>query len=103
MLAFSFPALSAGIEMSGIQITAATQPVLGDLATPDATAVTPVAETSGEYDRSRVGSAPAIFAVPPVLPRRTMTTTGIVHVALAVGPIRLSTYLPPGRGPPLVS
>lgn len=100
LLAFSFPVLSNGTEVSDSQITIAGAPAFAVPSSPDVSIVTPVAETFREFDRSRSGDFPTVLDSRPLAVRDVATAIGIVHVTCDTTVPGSAVTLPPGCGPP---
>ena len=103
VLAFSFPVLSSGVDTGAVDTATPAHQMLGALASPEATILSPAVETSSEFDRSRDEATPAVLDTPFVLPRWTVVLPGLFRLALDADIPTRSVVLPPGRGPPSVS
>jgi hypothetical protein len=103
LLAFSFPVLTTNLDMDGAETATAPHQSLRAPAGPDATVLVPVAETTGEFDRSRTGTGPAIVQMPAGRTGLVAKASDIFCVALRIETPCPATSLPPSRGPPPVS
>lgn len=103
VLALSFPILTSSVSAGEIDAVTTAHQTLGALATPDATILTPFAETGGEFDRSRTGTPPVILDEPTGAPRRIAAIPCVFGLTSREEVPSRTVVLPPGRGPPSIS
>ncbi len=103
LLVCSFPIASAGLDTTSLPIASTVQSSVEPIATPDIAQLTLAAESSSEGDRFRTGSSPAVFAEPPRLPLRIGGHVRIVYDIFDRDALSPASFLPFGRGPPVIS